>query len=447
MTHEDVTRQYAAESRLAHLALHDSLTGLPNRARLRDRLAQELASLRRSGRSAALLLLDLDGFKAVNDTLGHGAGDALLQKVAARLRAQVRETDVAARLGGDEFAVLQTGDGQPTAATALAERLVAELSLPFEVDGQMVRIGASIGVALAPQDGDEPDQLLRHADLALYRAKADGRGTHRFFEVGMDQRMRTRRTLELELRRGLAAGEFTLHYQPTIDLRSRRISGFEALLRWRHPERGLVSPGDFVPLAEETGLIVPLGEFALRRACADATGWPPHLKVAVNLSPLQFGGAGPLAAVERALAESGLPPHRLEVEITETAMLADTELVIGTLRRLKALGVRIAMDDFGTGYSSLNYLRKFPFDRVKIDRSFISALDDPTGGAIVRAVTALCQTLGMETTAEGVESVEQLMALTGGGCDEAQGFLFSRPRPVEELPGLLRQIDEARHAA
>ncbi len=447
MTHQDITRQHAAEARIAHLAHHDGLTGLPNRARLRERLAQELATVRRYGGAAAMLCFDLDRFKAVNDTLGHAAGDALLQQVAARMQGAVREADMAARLGGDEFAILQTGDAQPAAAIALASRLIDELSQPFDLDGHQVQIGTSVGIALAPTDGHDAEALLKNADLALYRSKAEGRGTYRFFEAGMDERMRARRALELDLRRALAAGEFEVHYQPTVNLRSRAIAGFEALLRWRHPMRGLVSPADFIPLAEEIGLIIPLGEFVLRRACADAATWPDDVKVAVNLSPVQFVGAGPLPAVTRALADSGLPAHRLEIEITETAMLADTDAVLATLRELKALGVGIAMDDFGTGYSSLSYLRKFPFDRVKIDRSFIAALDEPSGGAIVQAVTALCQTLGMETTAEGVENPAQLAALDGGGCTDAQGFLFSQARPADEIPMLLDRLAGRQRAA
>jgi diguanylate cyclase (GGDEF)-like protein len=439
-THQDVTAQQRAEARIAHLAHHDLLTTLPNRVKLRERLRQDLSAAKRAGGKLAVLCFDLDRFKAVNDTLGHALGDQLLQKVAARMLACVRDTDTVARLGGDEFAIVQTAPGQPQDAIALAGRIIAELSLPFDLQGHQVVIGTSIGIALAPDDGESTDALLKHADLALYRAKAAGRGTYRFFEAEMDARMQARRALELDLRRGLQAGEFTVFYQPIMNLGTRQPAGFEALLRWNHPQRGLVPPADFIPLAEEIGLIVPLGEWVLKQACRDATGWPAPLKVAVNLSPIQFGGAGPVRAVAAALAESGLDPARLEIEITETVMLADTAATLAALEALKALGVRIAMDDFGTGYSSLSYLRKFPFDRVKIDRSFVSGLDQPTGDAILRAITGLCATLGMETTAEGVETEAQLQQLASATCTDVQGFLFSAPRPAGEVARLLAQL-------
>ena len=396
----------------------------------------------------AVLCLDLDRFKPVNDTLGHPVGDALLRAVAARLLACVREGDTAARLGGDEFAVLQAGAGQPEAAGALARRLVEALSAPYEVLGHQVVVGASVGVALAPGDGRDPDELLKRADMALYRAKADGRGTFRSFEPGMDARLQARRLLELDLRKALAAGELELHYQPLVDLRTGAVSALEALLRWRHPARGLVPPGEFVPLAEEIGLIVPVGGWVLRRACADAAGWPGGVRVAVNLSAAQFRGRELVAAVVGALAAAGLAPARLELEITETVLLRDGEATLATLRELRALGVRIAMDDFGTGYSSLGYLRSFPFDKIKIDRCFVRDLGASADcEAIVRAVTGLGGSLGIATTAEGVETEEQLERLRAEGCDEAQGFHLGRPMPAADVRALLDRGDARQRPA
>jgi diguanylate cyclase (GGDEF)-like protein len=440
-THEDVTDRRRTEARIAHMAHHDPLTDLPNRVLFRDRLGRGLAHLRRDGGQLAVLCLDLDRFKVVNDTLGHPTGDVLLQAVTARLQRCLRDADTVARLGGDEFAVIQTGPRQPRDATSLAQRLIAELALPFDLEGQQVVIGASVGIALAPEDGEDPDTLLKNADLALYRAKAEGRGTYRFFEADMNARVQARRALELDLRRALSANEFELFYQPVVALKTRRLRGFEALLRWRHPTRGLVSPGEFIPLAEEIGLVIPLGDWVLRRACAEAAGWPAALKVAVNLSPAQFAGHGPLASVTAALSASGLDPARLEIEITETVMLADTQATLRTLRELKQLGVSIVMDDFGTGYSSLSHLRKFPFDRVKIDRSFIAGLGQREDSvAIVRAVAALCEALGMATTAEGVETEDQLRSLATL-CTDVQGYLFSPPRPASEIPQMIDRLE------
>jgi diguanylate cyclase (GGDEF)-like protein len=448
-THKDVTEQRAAAARIAHMAHHDALTGLPNRVLLRERLGEALARARRGDRFA-VLCLDLDRFKEVNDTLGHPVGDALLRAVTQRLLEELRETDTIARLGGDEFAIIQSAADQPTDATALSRRIVVALSTPFEIEGHQVPIGTSIGIALAPEDGEDPDTLLKAADLALYRAKEKGRGGWCFFEPQMDARMQARRALEMDLRRAIAMEEFQLYYQPVVDLGSGGVAGFEALLRWQHPQRGLVSPGDFIPLAEETGLIVPLGAWVLQRACADAVAWPAPLKVAVNLSPLQLQGAGLVRAVLAALAGSGLPPERLELEITETAMIADTEATLLILRELRDLGVSIAMDDFGTGYSSLSYLRKFPFDRVKIDRSFVQGLGNSRESvAIVQAVTSLCEALGMATTAEGVETQAQLAALSRADCAQAQGYLFSPPRPASEIARLCDELglDAARSHA
>ncbi|MDO9711855.1 bifunctional diguanylate cyclase/phosphodiesterase [Paracraurococcus lichenis] len=437
----DITERREAEARIAHLAQHDVLTGLPNRSLFRDRLDAAIARAQR-GEGFAVFCLDLDRFKEVNDTLGHPIGDALLRAVTARLQHELRETDTLARLGGDEFAIIEADVDRPGDATALADRLVAAIRKPFELDDHQVVVGTSIGIAVAPQDGLDPDTLLKGADMALYRAKADGRGRWRFFEAEMDARMQLRRGLEMDLRRALVLNEFELFYQPIMDVASRRVSGFEALIRWRHPERGLVPPDAFIPLAEEIGLIVPLGEWVLVQACRQAVSWPGAPKVAVNLSPVQFASRGLVDAVAAALEASGLEAGRLELEITETVMLQDTEATLATLHRLKALGVRIAMDDFGTGYSSLGYLQRFPFDKVKIDRSFTRGLEQSRqSNAIVRAVTDLCAGLEMTTTAEGVETEEQFAALLRKGCQEAQGYLFSKPRPAAEVPGLLDRLE------
>ena len=443
VTIEDITERRRAEARIAHMAHHDALTGLPNRVLFLKRLSQAIARSRR-GDPCAVLCLDLDHFKAVNDTLGHPVGDALLRAVTARLLAHLRETDTLARLGGDEFAIVQSSVEQPQDATALAQRLTEVLSEPFDLDGHQMVIGTSVGIAVVPQDGDDPHVLLKNADLALYKAKADGRGRYRCFEPEMDARMQARRALELDLRRALLLGEFEVFYQPLMQLRTNQVSGFEALVRWRHPERGLVSPADFVPLAEEIGLILPLGEWVLRQACRDAMTWPEAVRVAVNLSPVQFTSRSLVQDVADALSDSGLSPSRLELEITETVMLEDTDATLAILHQLKDLGVRIAMDDFGTGYSSLSYLRRFPFDKVKIDRSFIEGLG--LGGdcdAIVTAVTAMCNTLGMATVAEGVETQDQLQMLRGGHCAEVQGYLFSKPRPAGELMQLCLTLNAA----
>ena len=444
-TYEDVTERRKADAQMAYLAQHDALTDLPNRRVLRERLEQALAFVRR-GRLLALLCLDLDQFKAVNDTLGHPIGDALLQAVANRLRAHIRETDIVARLGGDEFAIVQTALDRVVEAGDFAERLITLLEAPFTIEGHQIVIGTSIGLALAPQDGTDPDTLLKNADLALYRAKQDGRGVCRMFQTDMDAAMQIRRTLELDLRLAQRGGQLELFFQPLINLRARGVAGFEALLRWRHPERGLVSPAAFIPLAEEIGVIIPMGEWVVRRACATAAHWPDGLKVAVNLSPVQFKSRTLVEMVAAALRESGLAPERLELEITETVMLQDTETTLATLHALHGLGVRIALDDFGTGYSSLSYLRRFPFDRIKIDQSFVRELGGPRDcSAIVRAVVQLSRDLGMATTAEGVETPEQLRQLAAAGCTDIQGYLFSRPVPgpaIRELLRTLPSVDE-----
>jgi diguanylate cyclase (GGDEF)-like protein len=425
---------------MVHLAQHDALTDLPNRILFRQNLERALAFVRR-GRTLALLCLDLDQFKAINDTLGHPVGDALLQAVAQRLAKDMPETDTVARLGGDEFAVVQTAIARPTEAAMFANRLIELLGPPFDVDGHQIVISASIGIAFAPQDAADADQLLRCADLAMYRAKVEGRGVYRLFHAQMDAEMQTRRQLELDLRQALPRGQFEVFYQPQVSLHDGHVAGFEALLRWHHPQRGAVPPGEFIPLAEEIGLIVPIGEWVLRQACRAAAAWPGAPKVAVNLSPIQFRGHNLVAAVAAALDASALWPERLELEITEAILLEDTEATLATLRELHGLGVRIAMDDFGTGYSSLGYLLRFPFDRIKIDQSFVRDLGTRRDcSAILSAVAALSSELGMQTTVEGVETPQQFDAIAALGFSEAQGYLFSKPVPVSHVPDLLSRM-------
>ncbi len=436
-TYEDITERRRSQEQLSHMARHDALTGLPNRILCREHMDRVLPSVRRGG-NLAVLCLDLDGFKGVNDTLGHPAGDELLRLVARRLRDSTRETDMIARVGGDEFTIVQADAEQPTAAAALADRLVEALGTPFEIMGQRVEIGTSIGIVLADETAASSEDLLRNADVALYRAKAAGRGTWRFFEPSMDTQIQQRRRLEADLRRAITEGQFEVYYQPLMAARSQALTGFEALIRWRHPERGILSPAEFIPLAEDTGLIRAMGVWVLSRACADATLWPSYVRVAVNLSPVQFVNGTLVRDVEQALVASGLAADRLELEITESVLLQDNDTTLDILRRLHELGVRIAMDDFGTGYSSLSYLRRFPFDKIKIDKSFVQNLTWENGSIeIVRAVVGLGKALGMDVLAEGVETVEQLGILQNEGCDELQGYLFSTPRPVQEVPGII----------
>jgi diguanylate cyclase (GGDEF)-like protein/PAS domain S-box-containing protein len=436
----DITERKRAEARVAYMAHHDALTALPNRVLLRLRLEDMLSRADRDGGQFAVLCIDLDNFKSVNDTLGHPLGDLLLQQIAQRIQAMLREQDTVARLGGDEFAVLQGGAGTAVAVSALAERLIATISEPYELEGHMVVIGASIGIALAPGDGNEPDRLLKQADMALYRAKGEGKGSFRFFEPEMDARVQKRRRLEMDLRAALHTGELEIHYQPLVDLATGETCAFEALLRWLHPERGMIMPDEFIPVAEDTGLIGVLGAFVLRQACADATAWPDATKLAVNLSSLQFRTGNLLQTVIDALKSAGLPPHRLELEITETLLLERSDQVLATLHALRALGVRIAMDDFGTGYSSLSYLQSFPFDKIKIDRSFVRHLSSNTESqAIVRAIVSLGSSLGMTITAEGLESERDLVMLRAEGCGQAQGFFFSLPRPQRDIVMDLRR--------
>jgi diguanylate cyclase (GGDEF)-like protein/PAS domain S-box-containing protein len=434
----DISERKEAAERIAHLAFHDALTGLPNRAVFTDHLARIVAKSGECDEPVAVLCIDLDGFKAVNDIYGHPAGDALLIAVAQRLRAAVRGHELVARLGGDEFAVVQAGGQQPDHAGLLAGRILEALVEPFALGSDIVRISGSVGVALFPADAADPESLVKNADMALYRAKAEGRGTVRFYEAAMDEALRRRRQLEADLRQSIGRGELSVHYQPLADLESGAILGFEALLRWRHGRLGDIGPAVFIPLAEESGLILEISDWVLREACAEAARWSPPLKLSVNLSPVQFTQGDLAAEVEAVLAETGLDPTRLELEITEGLLIKDADKAIIILERLKALGVQIAMDDFGTGYSSLSYFRMFPFDKVKIDQSFIrDMIGNPQARAIIRSVIGLGRGLGMPVVAEGVETAEQLDALRAEGCDQAQGYWISRPGPIAHFEGIV----------
>ena len=442
---EESTAKRAAEADAVEQAMCDPLTGLPNRQRLQTRLTGLLSGAVQKNPAEAgpvVMLLDLDRFKAVNDTLGHPIGDGLLRLVSKRLRSVARTDDLICRFGGDEFALLAARSLDAGQVATLARRIIDVVGRPYLIDGHLVNIGVSIGVALAPQDGCEYKQLLRSADLALYHAKSSGRGTFSFFEPGMDARALARRALEIDLRKALALREFELHYQPQIDLKQDVVVGFEALLRWRHPERGLVPPGDFIRVTEEIGLIIPLGEWVMREACMEAARWPSDVSVAVNVSPHQFEDTARLVScVARALSASGLPGHRLEIEITESVLLRNEQAVLEALHQLRAMRVRVAMDDFGTGYSSLSQLHSFPFDKIKIDRSFVkNARDVSSQNAIIRAITALGASLGMSTIAEGVETMEQLARIRSEGCTSVQGYLFSRAVPVEQIDALLAEF-------
>jgi diguanylate cyclase (GGDEF)-like protein/PAS domain S-box-containing protein len=447
----DITERKRAEARLAFMAQHDVLTGLPNRSLLRQTMDEMLLHSRRSAEKVAVLMLGLDNFKAVNETLGHAIGDKLLRGVARRLRSTLREEDALARLNSDEFAIVQIGLTRPEDAVMLAKRLLEAIADPYLLDGHSVVVGASIGIAMAPGDGDDSEKLLKSADMALSRAKNDARGTFAFFEAALDARAQSRRKIEVELRDAIQNDVLRPHYQPLIDLQSGRITGCEALVRWPHADRGMVSPAEFIPVAEETGLINPLGGLMLRRACLDAAAWSGDVRVAVNLSPLQFRSNNLLSMVTDALKLSGLPPRRLELEITETLLLEKSAQVLATLHALRALGVRIALDDFGTGYSSLSYLRSFPFDKIKIDQSFVRDLAaNREAQAIIRSIVSLGKGLGVTITAEGVETEAELSCLRAEGCDEGQGYLFSKARPNAEIVSLLmaqRGIDAAADAA
>ncbi len=442
-TYEDVTDRVQAEKKISHMARHDALTGLPNRAVLRETMDLAVAGLERGGAFAALFI-DLDHFKTVNDTLGFPAGDEVLREVAARITACLHRTETVARLGADEFAVMAPGLQRPEDAGDVARRVTEAVCAPYTIAGTQVVIGTSIGIVMAPIDGTTTDALLRKADLALDRAKQDGRGTVCFFEPEMDARQQARRAMETDLRAGLDNHEFELLYQPLFDLQANRVCGFEALLRWNRAT-GRVSPGEFIPVAEDTGLIVPIGEWVLTQACIEAAAWPNDVKVAVNVSPVQFRSPFLVLVVQEALAQSGLAAARLELEITESVLMANTGATLETLHQLRAIGVRISMDDFGTGFSSLSYLRSFPFDKIKIDQSFIRDLTAAKGSggnaeAIVRAIAGLGSNLGMRTTAEGVETQEQLDRVRREGCTEVQGYLLSRPAPAGDVSELIRKL-------
>jgi diguanylate cyclase (GGDEF)-like protein len=436
-TIEDITERTRADEKIAHMAHYDALTDLPNRMLFRERLEQALRAIR-PDEQLAVMYIDIDEFKSVNDALGHQIGDELLKAIAERLRLCVGQTGVAARLGGDEFAVIQTAIRSHTETMQLLAAIYREIREPVDCCGHLITTDASIGIALAPGDGLDLDQLLRNADLALYGAKSDGRRTYRFFEAGMDARAKERRSLELELRQALADGGFELHYQPLLHLEDGTVSCCEALLRWRHPERGMISPADFIPVAEDTGLINDLGHWVLNTACREAVNWPDHVHVAVNVSPIQFKSQTLALTVTAALAASGLAASRLELEITEAVLIRDDEAALEILHQLRELGVRIALDDFGTGYSSLSYLQRFPFDKIKIDRAFIKDLGG-TGASstIVQAVVNIAAASDMTTTAEGVETEQQRNMLRILGCTEMQGYLFSRPVPGAEIRRLL----------
>jgi diguanylate cyclase (GGDEF)-like protein len=446
-THEDITERRQAEMKIAHMARHDALTDLPNRVLLRERLNEALAQVAR-GQKLAVLYLDLDLFKNVNDSLGHPTGDELLRQVGDRLRRCVRENDTISRVGGDEFFIIQTNIGDATDAERLARRITEAIRTPYDLHGHLVVIDASIGIALAPTDGNDANELLKNADMALYGAKASGRGIYRFFEPHMDAQMKERRALELALRRAFDNNEFELYYQPVLNLDEDKVRCCEALLRWHHPERGMVSPAEFIPIVEEIGLIVALGERVIRWACEDAAKWPSYVGVAVNLSPTQLASKNLLPTVLSALASSRLEPHRLELEITEAVLMQNSEATLRTLHQLRELGIRISMDDFGTGYSSLSYLRSFPFDKIKIDRCFIKGLGGSSeSDAIVHAVAGLAVSLGMTTTAEGVETQEQLDLVRRLGCTDVQGFYYSPAVPVRELAEILAKWPEKKVAA
>jgi diguanylate cyclase (GGDEF)-like protein len=437
----EIAEREESQARSQYLAYHDSLTGLGNRLLFKEQLEEALRDQAVTAHPLAVLFLDLDGFKAVNDSLGHSIGDLLLKSVAAKLRDTLPQTDRIARLGGDEFAILQISSAQPASSIALAERIIEIVSQPSNIDGHDVTVGASVGIAIAYPATINTETFLKSADLAMYSAKSDGRGTYRMFDPEMDTIAQTRRILERDMRTAVMQNGFKLHYQPLVNLQTKKVTALEALLRWQHPERGLVPPSEFIPVAEEIGLIVQLGEWALREACAEATAWPDGICVSVNLSPLQFSKGNLVSTVMNALASSGLPASRLELEITESVLLEKTERNIVILNQLRDLGIRISMDDFGTGYSSIGYLRSFLFDKIKIDQSFVrDLLVDEGSLAIVRAIAGLGVSFGMITTAEGVETEEQMRRLNLEGCIEVQGYFYSKPVPSEEIPGLLERL-------
>ncbi|KQP32016.1 hypothetical protein ASF25_03585 [Methylobacterium sp. Leaf100] len=433
----DITERKADERRIAHLALHDPLTDLPNRTLFWERLAEETRYAAQHGTRVAVLTCDLDRFKLVNDTLGHPAGDHLLQIIAARLLAVVRETDTVARLGGDEFAIILGRIETRDDASILARRIIEAINRPIGFNGHSMSVGASIGIALESGGALDAVALFKRSDMALYQAKAAGRNTHRFHDPAADPASTQPGPLKAEMKGAMKRGGFLLNYQPIVDLATGTIAGFEALMRWRHPRRGELAPSEFIPLAEESGLIISLGAWVLKEACREAAAWPDHVRVAVNVSALQFQQISMEETVLHALAASGLPPHRLELEITETILMQKTETVSRTMRRLRKLGVRIALDDFGTGYSSLSYLHNFSFDTIKIDRSFVVGMSNPRTVAITRAIVALAVDLGARVTAEGVETEEQLAFVRAAGCTDVQGFLFHPPQPAKDIARLI----------
>ena len=442
---EEIADREELQARSQYLAYHDSLTGLGNRLLFKEQLDEALKDVSVTPHPLAVLFLDLDGFKAVNDTLGHSVGDLLLKSIATKLRDLLPSTDRIARLGGDEFAILQMSSPQPASSTSLAERIIEIVAQPHNIDGHDVTVGASVGIATARPGEMNTESLLKSADLAMYSAKSEGRGTYRIFDPQMDAIVQTRRSLERDMRTSLAQGGFELYYQPLVNLQTKRVTAFEALMRWNHKERGAVPPLEFIPVAEDMGLIVQLGEWALRRACTEAMEWPDDVRVSVNLSPLQFSKGSLVSTVVSALASSGLAASRLELEITESVLLEKSERNIAILNQLRELGVRISMDDFGTGYSSIGYLRSFPFDKIKIDQSFVrDLLVDKGSLAIVRAIASLGVSFGMTTTAEGVETEEQMRCLNLEGCIEVQGYLYSKPVPTGEVASVLARLSDPR---
>jgi diguanylate cyclase (GGDEF)-like protein len=444
---EEIADREELQAKSQYLAYHDSLTGLGNRLLFKEQLDEALKDVSVTPHPLAVLFLDLDGFKAVNDTLGHSVGDLLLKSIAAKLRDLLPSTDRIARLGGDEFAILQISSAQPISSTQIAERIIEIVGQPHDIDGHEVTVGASIGVAIARPGEMSTENLLKSADLAMYSAKSEGRGTYRIFDPQMDAMVQTRRSLERDMRTALAQGAFELYYQPLVNLQTKRVTAFEALMRWNHKERGAVPPSEFIPVAEDMGLIVQLGEWALRHACMEAVAWPDDVRVCVNLSPLQFSKGNLVSTVVSALASSGLPASRMELEITESVLLEKSERNIAILNQLRKLGVRISMDDFGTGYSSIGYLRSFPFDKIKIDQSFVrDLLVDKGSLAIVRAIAGLGVSFGMTTTAEGVETEEQMRCLNLEGCIEVQGYLFSKPIEANQVTSVLARLNEQRSA-
>jgi len=433
---DDVTERRRADEKISHLAHYDALTDLPNRVLFREQIERELQKSA-NGEQFALLYIDIDEFKGINDSLGHHVGDELLKAVASRIKDCLKPNDLIARLGGDEFAVIQTAAGSREGVVEFVTQIHEAIRQPHQCLGHQLSTDASIGIALAPQDGTDLDQLIKNADLAMYGAKAEGRRTHRFFEPVMDARAKARLTMEQDLRQAMVDGGFEIHYQPLLDLDSDAVAGCEALLRWHHPERGMVSPAEFIPLAEDIGLINELGDWVMQTACMEAASWPAHVRLAVNVSPVQLKSQTLALRIMGALASSRLPPDRLEIEITEAVLIHDDETALAILHQLRAIGVRIALDDFGTGFSSLSYLKRFPFDKIKIDRCFVSDIEVDGSADIVQAVVNIAASRNMITTAEGVETEQQKALLKKLGCTQMQGYLFSKPRPAAEVRRLL----------